>query len=188
MQLFENYRACSSSLWTKCYQFFEIILIYFNCLDNIFLAKYFYIITAKLEQNRDPKLIEDELVEFYSGDATALGDDESVGYLIKLTNQVVMRNLDAELQPYDLTAPQWVPLLVISKGRADTVAGCAREIGVDTGAMTRMLDRLEAKGFVVRNRSAEDRRVVNVALTKAGHEIDPTHHLSCAQPAFAGIQ
>jgi len=127
--------------------------------------------TAKLEEKRDPKLIEDELVEFYSGDATALGDDESVGYLIKLTNQVDIRNLDAELQPYDLTAPQWVPLLVISKGRADTVAGCAREIGVDTGAMTRMLDRLEAKGFVVRNRSAEDRRVVNVALTKAGHEI-----------------
>jgi len=60
---------------------------------------------------------------------------------------------------------------VLSKGRADTVAGCARKIDVDTGAMTRMLDRLEAKGFVSRNRSDEDRRVVKVELTKAGHEI-----------------
>ena len=112
-----------------------------------------------------------DITEFYAGDAVALGDDQSVGYLIKLANQVVMRNLDAELQHFDLTAPQWVPLLVLSKGRADTVAGCARKIDVDTGAMTRMLDRLEAKGFVSRNRSDEDRRVVRVKLTKAGHEI-----------------
>jgi DNA-binding MarR family transcriptional regulator len=122
--------------------------------------------TAKRKQ-----LSENDLIEFYTGDATALGDDESVGYLIKLANQVVMRNLDAELQPFDLTAPQWVPLLIISKGRADTVAGCAREIDVDTGAMTRMLDRLEAKGFVARTRSKSDRRVVNVKITKAGQEI-----------------
>ena len=122
--------------------------------------------TAKQE-----KVVAEGLHKFYAGDATALGDDESVGYLIKLANQVVMRNLDAELQVYDLTAPQWVPLLVLSKGRADTVAGCAREIDVDTGAMTRMLDRLEAKGFVTRNRSVDDRRVVKVELTKAGHEI-----------------
>ena len=111
------------------------------------------------------------LIEFYRGDATALGDDESVGYLIKLANQTVMRNLDAELQIYDLTAPQWVPLLILSNGRADTVAGCAREIDVDTGAMTRMLDRLEIKGFIARKRSEKDRRVVKIKLTKAGHEI-----------------
>ena len=126
---------------------------------------------SKHNELNNSKLTEDGFFEFYSGDATALGDYESVGYLIKIANQVVMRNLDAELQPYDLTGPQWVPLLVLSKGRADTVAGCARAIEVDTGAMTRMLDRLEAKGFVSRNRSREDRRVVNVELTKAGHEI-----------------
>ena len=110
-------------------------------------------------------------IEFYTGDAVALGDDQSVGYLIKLANQVVMKNLDAELRHYGLTAPQWVPLLVLSKGRANTVAGCARAIDVDTGTMTRMLDRLETKGFVTRNRSEEDRRVVKVELTKAGREI-----------------
>ena len=114
---------------------------------------------------------EEPVTEFYRGDAVALGDHESVGYLIKLANRKVLRNLDIQLQPYDLTAPQWVPLLVISKGRADTVVGCAREIGVDTGAMTRMLDRLEAKGLIIRSRNEDDRRVVNVALTKAGHEI-----------------
>ena len=51
-----------------------------------------------------------DITEFYAGDAVALGAAQSVGYLIKLANQVVMRNLDAELHHFDLTAPQWAPL------------------------------------------------------------------------------
>ncbi|RYF81021.1 MAG: MarR family transcriptional regulator, partial [Comamonadaceae bacterium] len=38
----------------------------------------------------------------------------------------------------------------------------------DTGAMTRLLDRLEAKGLVRRVRSVADRRVVNIELTPEG--------------------
>ena len=51
------------------------------------------------------------------------------------------------------------------------MAGCAKETGIDNGAMTRMLDRLEAKDFVIRQRSKNDRRVVNVALTAKGRKI-----------------
>lgn len=36
--------------------------------------------------------------------------------------------------------------------------------------MTRLLDRLEAKGFCNRIRSSEDRRVVNLELTSSGRE------------------
>ena len=127
--------------------------------------------TKKATAALKKKFANDETIEFYQGDATALGEFESVGYLIKVASQKIQRNLDSELQPYGLTSPQWAPLLVLSKGRADTVAGCARAIGVDTGAMTRMLDRLEAKGFITRNRSVDDRRIVRVELTKEGHEI-----------------
>ena len=117
------------------------------------------------------KLGQDEIVEFYRGDAAKLGEFESVGYLIKIAAANILRNTDNKLQPYGLTAPQWAPLLVLSKGKADTVVGCARAIDVDTGGMTRMLDRLEAKGLVSRNRSHKDRRIVHVELTEAGHEI-----------------
>jgi len=39
---------------------------------------------------------------------------------------------------------------------------------LDTGAMTRLLDRLEAKGLCRRVRSLADRRVVNIELTDEG--------------------
>ena len=47
----------------------------------------------------------------------------------------------------------------------------ARELQVDTGAMTRMLDRLEAKGLCKRVRSTVDRRVVHLELTPAGRRV-----------------
>jgi DNA-binding MarR family transcriptional regulator len=39
---------------------------------------------------------------------------------------------------------------------------------LDTGGMTRLLDRLETKGLVRRLRSSDDRRVVNLELTDEG--------------------
>ena len=127
--------------------------------------------TNKAMAEQQEKFSQEEFFEFYQGDAAKLGEFESVGYLIKIAAANILRNMDDELQPYGLTAPQWGPLLVLSKGKANTVAGCARAIDVDTGAMTRMLDRLEAKGFVSRKRSHKDRRIVHVELTKAGHEM-----------------
>ena len=53
-------------------------------------------------------------------------------------------------------------------GRATTVAELARECQLDAGAMTRLLDRLEAKGRCRRVRSVADRRVVHIELSDEG--------------------
>jgi len=97
--------------------------------------------------------------------------DLQVGRLIKLVFYSLLRSVDARMQPLELTAMQWEPLLMLALGRADTVAALARECNVDCGSMTRMLDRLEAKGLIQRVRSEADRRVVNLALTEAGTEL-----------------
>lgn len=64
--------------------------------------------------------------------------------------------------------PQWVPLHKVHLGHANTVADLARKCAQDTGAMTRLLDRLETKGLCRRVRSESDRRVVNIELTPEG--------------------
>ena len=55
-------------------------------------------------------------------------------------------------------------------GHASTVAELARGCDLDAGSMTRLLDRLEAKQLVIRTRSVDDRRVVNLELTDAGRD------------------
>ena len=58
------------------------------------------------------------LYEFYHGDAAKLGEFESVGYLIKIAAANILRNMDNELQPYGLTAPQWAPSIGALKGES----------------------------------------------------------------------
>lgn len=94
-----------------------------------------------------------------------------VGRLIRLVFNSLVHDIDARMQPLELTAMQWEPMLLLALGRADTVAGLARECAVDCGAMTRMLDRLEQKQLLRRQRSDADRRVVNLELTEKGRAV-----------------
>ncbi len=94
--------------------------------------------------------------------------EESVGYLMRRILNTLSMEVDSELEPSGLTNAQWVPLMKLHMGHASTVAELARECQLDAGGMTRMLDRLEAKGLLRRLRSSEDRRVVNLELTEEG--------------------
>ena len=94
--------------------------------------------------------------------------DESVGYLMKRVLMAIAQAADRRLEPQGITHAQWGPLFMMRRSRASTVADLARELQTDPGAMTRLLDRLESKGFCRRSRSTDDRRVVNIALTPEG--------------------
>ncbi len=96
---------------------------------------------------------------------------ENMGYLLKRTWSVLATAIDQELVPYDLTYPQFLILVRLNEGECSTAAELARVICTDTGAMTRMLDRLESKGVIRRVRSTEDRRVVNLEFTDTGREL-----------------
>jgi len=104
--------------------------------------------------------------QFYA--AESYRPEDSVGLMMRKILTALSRNIDLELARADLTNAQWVPLYKLHTGHASTAAELARECLLDAGAMTRMLDRLEAKGLCQRTRSASDRRVVNIALTPAG--------------------
>jgi DNA-binding MarR family transcriptional regulator len=94
--------------------------------------------------------------------------EDSVGYLMRQILNRVAHDIERQLAHTELTNAQWIPLFKLFSGQASTVAELARECHLDAGAMTRMLDRLEAKGLCTRVRSETDRRVVNIALTPAG--------------------
>lgn len=97
-----------------------------------------------------------------------LGPEESVGYLLRRVIGSMRQEIDRKLEPHGLTHAQWEPLLKLKKCQAKTVAELAREMQIDPGATTRLLDRLETKGLCKRVRSTEDRRVVNLELTQEG--------------------
>ncbi len=68
---------------------------------------------------------------------------------------------------YDLTFSQYITLKRLSEGEA-SASELARAADLNPGAMTRLLDRLEEKGFSARVADPEDRRALRVALTTSG--------------------
>ena len=118
-----------------------------------------------MSRNADPS----QRVDFYS--AETFRQEESVGSVLKGVMASISHHVDRRLVDHDLTHAQWVPLFKLAHGECGTVAELARTLQSDPGAMTRALDRLEAKGLVARVRSSEDRRVVNLELTDAGREV-----------------
>lgn len=94
-----------------------------------------------------------------------------MGFMMKTVVLSVTTAVNRRLTKHGLTNAQWGPLLMLKQGRANTVAELARLFSTDAGAMTRLLDRLEAKNLLKRTRSSDDRRVVKLELTPAGEEL-----------------
>ncbi|OXI48896.1 MarR family winged helix-turn-helix transcriptional regulator [Burkholderia aenigmatica] len=96
---------------------------------------------------------------------------ESVGFVLAKARNLITSEMDAALKDLDITAQQMGVLLSLRSGSATTPFELSKLLGVDTGLMTRLLDKLEGKGLVERSRSVSDRRVVDLALTEAGQAV-----------------
>jgi MarR family multiple antibiotic resistance transcriptional regulator len=108
------------------------------------------------------------------GAAAGIPDDEMVvGHLIGRARSALLTGLDGELEPFGLTGAQFAVLKNVADGTASTAADLCRTMHYDTGSMTRMLDRLEEKSVLRRERCTEDRRVVYLRITDTGNELLP---------------
>ncbi len=96
-----------------------------------------------------------------------------IGHLIGRARSALLTGLDGELQPFGVTGAQFAVLKNVADGVAETAADLCRTMHYDTGSMTRMLDRLEEKSVLRRERCTEDRRVVFLRITDTGNELLP---------------
>jgi DNA-binding MarR family transcriptional regulator len=94
--------------------------------------------------------------------------NDSIGYLVKLAHQLMKDRVEAEFEAQGFTFQQWLVLMYLRDGIATTPAELCRESRHDSGAMTRLIDQLENRGLIERQRSSEDRRVVELRLTSSG--------------------
>jgi DNA-binding MarR family transcriptional regulator len=96
------------------------------------------------------------------------------------------------LKPFGVSLTQYSALRILS-GEQEGLASSAigdRMVTRDSD-VTRLVDRLAARGLVERYRDADDRRVVRVRLTAAGAELlgrADGPFLALAEQQFAGIK
>src|SRR3954468_17567697 len=107
--------------------------------------------------------------QHYSPESFHLQD--SLGYLVKRTQRLMHDRIEAAFASQGITFQHWVVLMHLRDGLATSVAGLCQELRHDSGAMTRLIDQLEERGFIARRRQADDRRIIDLELKPAGRKM-----------------
>lgn len=101
--------------------------------------------------------------------------------MLKLENQLcfplyacakeVIRRYTPLLEPLGLTYTQYIAMMVLWEHKSVTVKEMGRLLYLDSGTLTPMLKKMEKAGWLVRERSGSDERVVVVTITERGEEL-----------------
>ncbi|SIS92309.1 DNA-binding transcriptional regulator, MarR family [Kaistella chaponensis] len=99
----------------------------------------------------------------------------------KLGNQlcfpfyVIAKEITGMYRPYleelNITYSQYLVMMVLWEFERLTVNQIGEKLYLDSGTLTPLLKRLEAKSYIVRHRKKEDERVVEVFLTEEGNQL-----------------
>lgn len=81
------------------------------------------------------------------------------------------KRLQDELERLDLTPPQFYVLATIGYAGGLPFGEIGEKMMVTVSNLTGIVDRLEEKGVVARERDARDRRIVRVRLTEKGSKL-----------------
>lgn len=100
---------------------------------------------------------------------------------LKLSNQLcfpiyvlskeIVNKYTPLLKPYGLTYTQYLVLLVLFEEEAITVNELGQKIYLDSGTLSPLLKKLEAKGYIDRARSNNDERSVIISLKEKGKNL-----------------
>jgi MarR family transcriptional regulator, lower aerobic nicotinate degradation pathway regulator len=93
------------------------------------------------------------------------------GHDIRRLHQIAVALFMAETEPFGITPVQYAALQAVQNAPGTDQRTLARTIGFDTSTIAGVIDRLEARGLMLRNASAQDRRVRLLTLTEAGQQL-----------------
>jgi MarR family transcriptional regulator, organic hydroperoxide resistance regulator len=97
--------------------------------------------------------------------------DRQLCFALHRASRAVVKAYQPLLAELEVTYPQYLVLLLLWEQDGVIVKALGERLDLDSGTLTPLLRRLEARGLVTRVRSAEDEREVLVGLTAAGRRL-----------------
>ena len=110
------------------------------------------------------------------------GDEMEKDYsALKLENQIcfplyacskeVVKRYKPYLDKLDLTYTQYITMMVLWEKKTVNVKALGEDLFLDSGTLTPLLKKLEAKGYIERHRSKDDERNLLVSITEKGEAL-----------------
>jgi len=93
------------------------------------------------------------------------------GHYIRRLQQIAVAIFLEETEQHGITPVQYAALQAVHNAPGLDQRSLARQIGFDTSTIAGVVDRLEARGLLMRNTTPEDRRVRRLTLTGEGQAL-----------------
>ena len=93
------------------------------------------------------------------------------GHYIRRLQQIAVAIFLQETEDHGVTPVQFAALQTVCNTPGVDQRTLARSIGLDTSTIAGVIDRLEARGLLVRSTTPDDRRVRLLSLTDEGHAL-----------------
>jgi len=103
--------------------------------------------------------------------STQLPLSEQLCFSLYATSIAINRLYKPLLDDLGVTYPQYLVLSTLWEGDGQTISNIAARLALDSSTITPLVKRLEAAGFVGRQRSSQDERSVHVSLTPKGKQL-----------------
>ncbi|WP_433258842.1 MarR family winged helix-turn-helix transcriptional regulator [Streptosporangium sp. CA-135522] len=103
--------------------------------------------------------------------ADALDLERQVCFALAVASRSVIGVYRPLLQPMGLTHPQYLVMLALWQYAPLSVKELSKLLQLDPGTLSPLLKRLEAIGYIRRERDSRDERVLSVTLTPKGREL-----------------
>ena len=97
--------------------------------------------------------------------------DQQLCFALYSTSLSMTKLYKPLLAPLGLTYPQYLALLVLWERDGLTVSELGERLFLDSGTLTPLLKRMDAAGWITRQRAADDERRVLVHLTPDGRAL-----------------
>lgn len=83
----------------------------------------------------------------------------------------LVRKYSPLLEKIDLTYTQYITMMILWENKEIKVKDLGEKLFLDSGTLTPLLKKLEAKGYVERIRDKSDERNVTIKITKEGEKL-----------------
>ena len=99
--------------------------------------------------------------------------EDHLGYWLRYVSNQVSQAFARKVLAREVTVAEWVMLRVLFEHEALAPSVLAERLGMTRGAISKLGDRLVAKGHISRTTDERDRRYQELAITAAGRALVP---------------
>jgi DNA-binding MarR family transcriptional regulator len=129
-----------------------------------------------MKKLRNPSLTaaKARLLDLQHQNDAKIGDiDSYLGYWLRFVSNQVSAGFQQRLAEKGATVAEWIVLRFLLTHAPCSLTRLADEMGMNKGALSRLVERLSQRGLIQCIPSSQDRRLLSIELTAAGLKLVP---------------